>query len=68
MEPGGIEPAPIVALQSLKAEMEQWRAVHCAVQADPALSQLVQSWPTLPEHVRLTVSLLNQSASDRGLS
>lgn len=68
MEPGGIEPDTIQALQTLKAEMEQLCAIQRAVQGDPTLSQLVLAWPTLPDHVRSTIELLIQSASERGPS
>ena len=68
MEPGGIEPSAIQALQALKAEMERVRAKQRAVQGDPVLSQLVQAWPTLPEHVRLTITLLIQNSSKVGES
>jgi len=60
MEPGGIEPAPIQALQTLKAEMEHVRATQRAVQGDPVLSQLVQAWPTLPHESRELIAVILQ--------
>ena len=59
-----IAPPTIQALQALRGEMEHVRAVE----QDSAFSQLVLQWPTLPEHVRLTIGLLIQNSSNGGES
>lgn len=58
MEPGGIEPPPIpTSLDSIN-DLESTRATRRAVQGDPTLSKLVQSWPTLPNESRELITVI----------
>jgi len=69
MEPGGIEPPQNPIALDSSDDLESLRATRRAVQADPTLSKLVDSWPTLPSESReLITAILEQclrSASRR---
>lgn len=58
MEPGGIEPPPNPAALDSSNDLESLRATLRAVQGDPTLSKLVDSWPTLPIESRELITVI----------
>lgn len=58
MEPGGIEPPPNPTPLDSIEDLETVRATRRAVQGDPTLSKLVDSWPTLPSESRELITVI----------